>query len=88
MQTDDKTNWKINKERGLFLNGFIALVPSRSFAVSENKAGHPTWSGAPGFGLVLGSALGLLPSIALSSAQVDVIVTSEIRCLLGTEFRA
>src|SRR5215475_506306 len=55
-----------NKERGPFINGFIALLPSRSFGNSKTKTGHHQ---APRFGLVLGSALGLLPSIALSSAQ-------------------
>jgi hypothetical protein len=74
-----------NKERGLFINGFIALVPSRSFGQSEKENGAPSM--APRFGLVLGSALGLLPSIALSSAQAGRIVAKLNRSHAGTEIR-
>src|SRR5205823_4689310 len=55
-----------NKERELFLIGFIALCQSRSFLVQTQRGilRHPASVLAPE------PALGSLPSVALSSAQV------------------
>ena len=61
-----------NKEGGHFLIGFIASCQSRSYwALQTNGAstGHPASVLAPE------SALGSLPSVALSSAQADRIIT-------------
>jgi hypothetical protein len=60
-----------NKEGELFLIGFIALCQSRSSLVLPTQRGilrHPASVLAPG------SALGSLPSVALSSAQVAPII--------------
>src|SRR5215470_12093585 len=58
-----------NKERGLFLIGFIALCQSRSSKTKRGIFRHPASVLAPE------SALGSLPSVALSSAQADHIVS-------------
>jgi len=51
------------------LNGFIALVPSRSFEFGETKQGT---LGCPGFGLVLGSASGCFPALPyFRSSRLD-----------------
>src|SRR2546422_5732785 len=63
-----------NKEGGHSLNGFIALCQSRSLfgcSVVQTKRGILRY---PASVLAPGSALGLLPSIALSSAQADPIL--------------
>src|SRR5438477_5042472 len=63
-----------NKEGEHSLIGFIALCQSRSSLVLQNKRGilrHPASVLAPG------SALGSLPSVALSSAQVDRIIIEQ-----------
>jgi hypothetical protein len=60
-----------NKEREPSLIGFIALCQSRSSLVLHTKRGilrHPASVLAPG------SALGSLPSVALSSVQAEPIV--------------
>jgi hypothetical protein len=60
---------KQNKEREHFFDGFIALCQSRSSSfISETKRGILRY---PASALAPGSALGLLPSSALSSVQVD-----------------
>jgi hypothetical protein len=58
------------KEGELFLIGFVALCPIPKFLVKPNGASYdtPLRSRAPG------SALGSLPSVALSSVQVGLIV--------------
>jgi len=61
----------INKERGHFLIGFIAWCQSRSgLLVQTDGASHRR----PASVLASGSALGSLPSVALSSAQLDRIL--------------
>ena len=63
-----------NKEGGHSLIGFIAFCQSRSSLVLQTKRGilrHPASVLAPG------SALGSLPSVALSSAQVDRIIVEQ-----------
>ena len=67
---------KRTKEGGYFLIGFIALCQSRSL---ENQTGHRRY---PASVLAPESALGLLPSIALSSAQADRILTANQKRLL------
>jgi hypothetical protein len=63
-----------NKE-GLFLLMDLSLrYHPEAPSVYRKQSGAPQW--CPGFGLVPGSALGLLPSIALSSAQADSIVAN------------
>ena len=60
-----------NKEGAHSWIGFIALCPSRSSLVLQTKRGilrHPASVLAPG------SALGSLPSVALSSVQADRII--------------
>src|SRR5215471_17365967 len=57
-----------NKERDHSLIGFIALCQSRSSKAKRGIFRHPASVLAPE------SALGSLPSVALSSAQVDLIV--------------
>src|SRR5262245_50164593 len=60
-----------NKERAHYLIGFIALCQSRSSLLLQTKRGilrHPASVLAPE------SALGSLPSVALSSAQADRIL--------------
>ncbi len=58
----------VNKERGYSLIGFIALCQSRSFQTKRGIRGYPASV------LASGSALGSLPSVALSSAQRDRIL--------------
>lgn len=55
-----------NKERDRLLNGFIALCQARSSLVLETKRGTFRY---PASVLAPESALGSLPSVALSSAQ-------------------
>jgi hypothetical protein len=57
-----------NKEGGLSLIGFIALCQSRSSKTKRGISRHPASVLAPE------SALGSLPSVALSSAQADLIL--------------
>jgi hypothetical protein len=59
---------KQNKEGEHFFDGFIALCQSRTGFISETKRGIVRY---PASVLAPGSALGLLPSSALSSVQVD-----------------
>jgi hypothetical protein len=62
-----------HKERGHCLIGFFALCQSRSALVLQTKRGilrHPASVLAPE------SALGSLPSVALSSAQVGRILSA------------
>jgi hypothetical protein len=62
----------VNKEREYSLVGFIALCQSRSSSVLQTygaSTGHPASVLAPE------SALGSLPSVALSSAQANSIIT-------------
>jgi hypothetical protein len=61
-----------SKERRLLLIGFIALCQARSSLALQTKRGifrHPASVLAPE------SALGSLPSVALSSAQAGRILT-------------
>src|SRR5438093_13708266 len=63
-----------NKEGGHSLIGFIAFCQSRSSLALQTKRGilrHPASVLAPG------SALGSLPSVALSSAQADRIIVEQ-----------
>src|SRR5437867_12832212 len=63
-----------NKEGVHSLIGFIALCQSRSSLVPQTKRGilrHPASVLAPG------SALGSLPSVALSSAQAGLIIAKQ-----------
>src|SRR5215510_1842998 len=67
-----------NKEGGHFLIGFIAFCQSRSSVLQTNGASfrHPASVLAPE------SALGSLPSVALSSAQADRILRRPSKRLL------
>src|SRR5436309_15431378 len=81
-----------NKEGEHSLIGFIALCQSRSSLVLQTKRGilrHPASVLAPG------SALGSLPSVALSSVQVDRIIVEHegvhrkiAHAIHRTEFRS
>jgi uncharacterized membrane protein len=61
----------VNKERGYSLIGFIAWCQSRSSSVLQTYGAS---TGHPASVLASGSALGSLPSVALSSAQFDRIL--------------
>ena len=63
-----------NKEGVHSLIGFIALCQSRSSLVLQTKRGI---LGYPASVLAPGSALGSLPSVALSSVQADCIIVEQ-----------
>ena len=66
----------INKERGHFLIGFIAWCQSRSCLLFQTDGAS---NGRPASVLASGSALGSLPSVALSSAQLDRILADRVQ---------
>ena len=61
MQTDDETNGKINKERGLFLEWIYRFGTIPKLWVTENKAGHH--SGALASVWSLGRRSGCFPAL-------------------------
>ena len=63
----------VNKERGHCLVGFIALCQSRSSSVLQTYGAS---TGRPASVLAPKSALGSLPSVALSSAQANAILSA------------
>jgi hypothetical protein len=66
-----------NKEREHSLIGFIAFCQSRSFKTKRGILRHPASVLAPE------SALGSLPSVALSSAQADRILIENQKTLVA-----
>src|SRR5213594_3085161 len=69
-----------NKEGGHSLIGFIAFCQSRSSLVLQTKRGILR---RPASVLAPGSALGSLPSVALSSAQAVPIIVQQERAYAG-----